>query len=173
MDIDNVADTNTSSNANQVEDVTQDSPNMDTEVTETPKEVPRTVQLVHMIHSSLRSAGNQKGGFTFSDIRQLTKARDSLVTFFSADSQKTTSVEITALDTLIKCCEFQQSTGVFTFEGSLNLLNAFEELSKALEDAKTPGQKMNDMRNKLGVGSKPKNTPHRPNQKQQNQQVKK
>ncbi len=172
MDIDNV------------EDVTNELTMDAVETPEIVKETQHTVELLGMIYVSLRSANSQKGGFTFDDIKQMSESYNLLVEFFGKDAHLTTPKEITALDTLLRCCQFQQQTGVFTFEGSIKLLSAFDELTKALNETKTPGQKMADMRKQLGGGgsngggngnggTKPKNNNNGPKRPQQNNQVKK
>ncbi len=112
---------------------------------------------VEQVYQSLRDASREKGGFSLGDVRAMHEAKETLTALFTSDEEgefpKVEEKEIKALDVLMKCAQVQQTTGVFSFEGSLRILTSLEALNKALEDGKAPAQKIADMRKNLGASS--------------------
>lgn len=109
---------------------------------------------LNLIHGSLIEAARIKGGFTMADCRQLLDSRSILVDYFTLEDGETelsepSRMEMDALALMIKLLEAQQMTGVFSFEGSVKLIEAVEKLSDALTEKKTPKQRMEDQRRKL------------------------
>ena len=132
-----------------IEDKTND--NLDDYESETtePKVKSEQLEYVEIIYASLRSANHEKGGFSFQDIKALSAANTTLCAYFGEDEiGVATSAENKALDVFMKCCEFQQTKGVFTFEGSLLLIKALEKLTDTLHEHKTPADKIATLRKK-------------------------
>ena len=118
---------------------------------------PENIAHVEYIYQSLRDASVQKGNFSMGDVRAMSEARKTLIALFTSNEEgvfpKVEKEEIKALDVLMRCVQFQQSTGVYSFEGTLKILETLEALSKALEEGKAPAQKIEAMRKNLGASS--------------------
>lgn len=109
---------------------------------------------LNMIIGSIAAAAKIKGGLTMQDCRQIKDARDILVDYFTLEEgdvelSEPSRIETDSLAILIKILETQQLTGVFSIEGSIEILDAIEKLSDAMTDKKSVTQKMEEARRRL------------------------
>lgn len=127
----------------------------------------QSLQHLSTIDICLRRAGAEKGGFSPADVRAMTEATDCLAEFFKNDAEASKK-EFNALVVLEKCWVYQQGTGVYTFEATMELLKATESLTASLNARKSVDVKLDEMKKKLArEPTKPqKPSTHQHNNKQ-------
>jgi hypothetical protein len=124
---------------------------------EEPKKENEYVTKLNILYSNLEAAQLHKdkgGSFTMLDCKNIAKAKKTLVDFFNDEENdsKTTKEELDAFAVLVKGCEMQQATGVFSMDGSIYLLNILENIEDILKKNMDPALKLKEMKKKYKRG---------------------
>ncbi len=111
------------------------------------------IDQISYIYDSLRQGAAKKGGFSMEDILKLKNAKDRLMSLFTENEEGTfsssKSEDFEALEMLITGVQLLQNTGVFVFDGSIELLKTLNGLKTALDECADPSLKLTQMKKKL------------------------
>lgn len=126
----------------------------------TPQPLSPILTKIQFIVLNLESAQAHKGAFKMEDCKTFLNCVKSLVSLFTPtedDSEKMAEQEdVDALATLTQLCAIQQSTGVFSINGSVMILDALEEINEALNAIKNPALKFKELQSKVKHGKSKK-----------------
>lgn len=118
------------------------------------------VRVVTAIYKNLEAAQAKTGAFTMVDCKNVRNAYTYLIEYFKLMDVNTTADDITygAFGMLFKATELQQTKGVFTMDGSVELLSKLEFIHAKLDEIKDPSIKMREakeaLKKKNGRGKK-------------------
>lgn len=123
---------------------------------------PKDISALRFIYANIAAAQKVTGAFTMADCRELLKSFRSLAEFFvevnnniDETPKKLAGEEvISAFNVLIKAAEVQQAKGVFSIEGSVELLDNIEFIEQALNKLKDPNLKLKEIKDKSKIGKK-------------------
>lgn len=133
--------------------------------TESVKIPPKQLNQVEFIYKSLQNAAADRGGFSMNDTKLIRDAKDRLTSLFTQNEEEISfakSEDFDAFNVLLQAIEFQQKTGVWSFDSSIDLLNVFTDLSKTLDECKDPSLKLASLKKNF-VNERLSNTQKEPN----------
>lgn len=138
----------------------------------------RLIEALEAVKFNVREGHKQKGALTMQDCRMLLTAEKSLTAFLqklAASESNAASKEkgeqaagqedeklyandeiYTAYRVILRSLEVLQTTGIFTIEGSVELLNWMEEIAGALDKVKDPAIRLRELKEKTKHASKEK-----------------
>jgi hypothetical protein len=138
----------------------------------TPDSDNKPLRLLELVKGNVREGQKQKGKLTMQDCRLLTQAEDVVTKFLTLVSSPNKGKEeaeknvyateqiYNAFRIILASLEILQTTGIFTVEGSGELLEAMEEISAVLDEHRDPVLKMRDLKEKVArAGGKKKKNP--------------
>lgn len=126
-----------------------------------PKPITELQKAIHEVYNNVNAAQQIKGVFSMQECSAVIKSKDNLLKFFE-DGNTSFATEKINEDFIIfvRGVEKQQTTGVFSMEGSVTLLDRLNTIENAIEKRKSPSDAIKELREKKVVQQ----------QKQQNNQ---
>jgi len=113
-------------------------------------ELPEIVLHLNNIYNNVNAAQQLRGVFTMKDCRDFLNAKKELLTFLTNITSLSNGKDLVCEDQkiidsfaiMVEGCNVQQKTGIFSIEGSVDLLTSIENIEKVIEDNLDPSIKM-------------------------------
>lgn len=109
------------------------------------------VQALNFIHSNLEAAQAKTGAFTMVDCKNVRNAYFYLVEFMSSLTENSIAGEMPfgAMGMIYRASDLQQSKGIFTMAGSVEILNKLEFIHTKLMEIKDPSLKLQETKEEI------------------------
>lgn len=116
-------------------------------------------EALNVAYENLIAAQNKTAAFTMMDCRNVKQSRDVLASAIEKHESGAASFgedEVQAINTLVQGANVQQQQkpAVFTFDGSIDLLEKLELLQEWVRENRSPSQKLKDARDGKARGKK-------------------
>lgn len=110
------------------------------------------------IVDNVESAQQLKAKFNLQDCEEFLNVVKTLTDFFTSEEEEKLSdqKEVDAIVKLTDLCESQNSTGIFSINGSVMILHALREINEALNAVKNPSLKFKELKAEIKHGKSKK-----------------
>lgn len=128
--------------------INPDSENSTSENSSVESEECKTIQF---LYANIEAAQQKTGAYTMLDCRNILFAYKIILNFFKTITTESISepIILNSFEIFLKAIEVQQAKGVFTMQGSVELLEKLEFIQKSLNAKKDPALKLKEMHEKI------------------------